>query len=268
MAANPIHGVIIKPLSGYTEHLIELSEDRIINKINEEFKAFASSRKKLRNFETVYDELPKLDERYPLPVFTNMILRGLDTAPSKDITDAMVLTFAYPETSGIKHDKEKPRLDLLPYDALLRIGDVLTYGAAKYAPRNWESGMDWGRLSAAAQRHIASWQCGQDDDEESGLPHLAHAVCCLLFLLAYSIRRIGKDDRGSYSHVNTVQEKEVKNETEKCPACWAVYKSEEQHPCGNPYGCDYCRRMGVPHCNCPEPNFYKKRSPFSSPSFY
>jgi len=36
---------------------------------------------------------------------------------------------------------------------------------------------------SAAMRHLIARIKGQQVDEESGLPHLAHCVCCLLFLL-------------------------------------------------------------------------------------
>ena len=61
--------------------------------------------------------------------------------------------------------------------------------------RNWEKGMDWSRLYAAALRHLTAWWRGNDIDHESGLPHLAHALCCINFLLAYELRGMGRDDR-------------------------------------------------------------------------
>ena len=50
---------------------------------------------------------------------------------------------------GRKDDTAKPRMDLIPPELLEGVADVLTYGAAKYAPRNWEHGMAWGRVFAA-----------------------------------------------------------------------------------------------------------------------
>lgn len=62
--------------------------------------------------------------------------------------------------------------------------------------RNWEKGIDWGRLLGAALRHLAAWANGIEVDEESGHPHLAHAACCVLMLLALVKRGQGDDDRG------------------------------------------------------------------------
>ena len=98
-------------------------------------------------------------------------------------------------TEGVKLDAGKPRWDLLPFDALDEVAIVLDYGAQKYAARNWEKGMAWGRLLAAALRHLAKWAIGHDLDAESGLPHLSHAACCVLMLLALHKRGVGTDDR-------------------------------------------------------------------------
>ncbi len=86
---------------------------------------------------------------------------------------------------GQKHDAEKPRMDLLPFDALWKVAEVLTYGARKYTPDNWRRVPDArARYLAAALRHLASWSQGERLDPESGLPHLGHAACCVLFLLS------------------------------------------------------------------------------------
>ena len=96
-----------------------------------------------------------------------------------------------------KFDTDKPRMDLIPTDAVREIAKVLTYGAQKYNARNWESngGMKWGRLYAAIQRHLSDYWEGRDLDDETNLLHLAHAGCDILMLIAYQLRGIGMDDR-------------------------------------------------------------------------
>lgn len=97
---------------------------------------------------------------------------------------------------AVKFDLGKPRYDLVPWDALEEVVRVLNYGAQKYDPRNWEKGTAWSRMFSAGIRHDADfWQKLQDIDPESGLPHLAHGICCRLFLLSYWLRQVGKDDR-------------------------------------------------------------------------
>lgn len=97
--------------------------------------------------------------------------------------------------SGRKDDEGKLPLHLLPTDALEEIALVLQFGAEKYAPRNWEKGMDWSRVYSAALRHLFAWWRGEDHDRETKLLHLSHAACCLLFALSYQIRQTGNDDR-------------------------------------------------------------------------
>lgn len=99
------------------------------------------------------------------------------------------------EMEGRKDDQGKPRMELLPGDALNEIAKVLTFGAAKYEDRNWERGMKWGRPFGALMRHMWAWWQGEDKDPETGLSHLAHAACCILFLLSYELRKAGEDDR-------------------------------------------------------------------------
>lgn len=98
-------------------------------------------------------------------------------------------------TEGVKHDKEKPQLDLIPAEAIFALGEILTTGSQKYDRRNWEKGMDWGRIFAALMRHLWAWWGGQDKDVESGRSHLWHALACITFLVAYEQRKIGTDSR-------------------------------------------------------------------------
>lgn len=77
---------------------------------------------------------------------------------------------------GVKHDSGKLRWDLVPPNPMEELVKVYTAGASKYADRNWEKGMAWGRIFAAILRHIWAWRCGLKKDEESGLHPLAHAA--------------------------------------------------------------------------------------------
>ncbi len=98
-------------------------------------------------------------------------------------------------TEGVKLDTNKDPWHLAPFDAITAIVKVLAFGAKKYAPRNWEKGMDWSRLYSALMRHLVAWWSGEKADSDTGYSHLWHAGCCILFLIAYEIRGIGKDDR-------------------------------------------------------------------------
>lgn len=95
---------------------------------------------------------------------------------------------------GIKFDAGKLEWGLLPIEPVQEVIKVLMYGAKKYTHKigkktisgadNWKMIDDIpGRYYNASMRHITSWKTGEKSDPETGLPHLAHAVCCLLFML-------------------------------------------------------------------------------------
>ena len=87
------------------------------------------------------------------------------------------------KTSGIKYDTDKPMMDLIPPLMELEVAKVLTVGAQKYSPGNWRNLEDGHRrYIAAAKRHINALSQGITLDDETGLHHAAHAVCCLMFL--------------------------------------------------------------------------------------
>lgn len=115
------------------------------------------------------------------------------------------MTTSTKPTEGLKFDSEKTRLELLPPELLFAVGDILTFGAKKYADRNWELGMKWSRVFGALNRHLWSWWGGKlpttksflfgELDMETGRSHLWHAGCCIAFLITYEERKIGEDDR-------------------------------------------------------------------------
>ena len=85
---------------------------------------------------------------------------------------------------GLKYDGEKPMMHLLPPKAINEVAKVLTFGAQKYDEENWRK-LDnlQSRYTSGALRHIFAHIDSETLDTESGLSHLAHAICCLLFKL-------------------------------------------------------------------------------------
>lgn len=84
--------------------------------------------------------------------------------------------------NGLKYDEGKPMLDLIPPEAIMAIGKVMTYGAMKYGPNNWQ-GVEPRRYVAALLRHLMAYQAGEMDDPESGMPHLWHVATNAAFLV-------------------------------------------------------------------------------------
>lgn len=90
------------------------------------------------------------------------------------------------EHDGRKDDEGKVRYDLLETEFERDVANILTIGAEKYGPNNWQ-GVDNAedRYYAALRRHIAAWRMGEKIDPESNQSHLAHAACNLMFLMHF-----------------------------------------------------------------------------------
>jgi hypothetical protein len=75
-------------------------------------------------------------------------------------------------------------LHLWPETATVLGSLALLDGALKYGRSNFRViGVRASIYVDAARRHLAKWFEGQDDDPDSGLPHLAHALACLAILV-------------------------------------------------------------------------------------
>jgi hypothetical protein len=102
-----------------------------------------------------------------------------------------------------KLDNGKLRWDLLPIECVEDVVKVITMGANKYAPNNWQT-IDNAeeRFYAALLRHLSAWRQGETKDPESGLSHLAHIMCNLTFLLWFEkskekAKELKQDSAGS-----------------------------------------------------------------------
>lgn len=100
-------------------------------------------------------------------------------------------TFGPLRGTGLKFDGDKPRMELLIQGmprALEAVGQVLTFGAQKYAAHSWQSVEDnHNRYWAAKIRHELQRAKGEEVDSETGLLHLAHEACNALFLLELAL---------------------------------------------------------------------------------
>jgi hypothetical protein len=80
-------------------------------------------------------------------------------------------------TGAVRFNSGKLRVDLIPPEAIEAYAEVMTFGANKYNDRNWEKGMPLNSsFIASALRHLYKWQKGEENDEETGLHHLAHML--------------------------------------------------------------------------------------------
>ena len=121
--------------------------------------------------------------------------------------------------TGIKYDGEKPMMHLLPPKAINEVAKVLTFGAQKYDEENWRK-LDnlQSRYTSGALRHIFAHIDSEALDTESGLSHLAHAICCLLFKLEIELEDAkSKEEEPRESDVT---------EHQACPDALESYRQE------------------------------------------
>lgn len=85
--------------------------------------------------------------------------------------------------TGLKFDTGKLQYSLIPVETTQALAEVLSFGASKYAPNNWqlvENGEQ--RYLDALYRHLQAYRSGESHDPESGLHHLSHALTNVAFL--------------------------------------------------------------------------------------
>ena len=69
--------------------------------------------------------------------------------------------------SGAVRDsaKGKPRLDLIPYECLDRVGIWYGLGAIKYGDNNWRKGQTSSQVFASMMRHASKYAQGMRDED-------------------------------------------------------------------------------------------------------
>lgn len=101
--------------------------------------------------------------------------------------------------NGIKYDNDKLRWSLLPFNVMVDVVKVLMYGSKKYEDDNWKKVDNTKeRYFNAGMRHFLAWWMGEKLDEETKLSHLAHAICCLIFLLWFEKEEKGDDNSNRF----------------------------------------------------------------------
>lgn len=82
-----------------------------------------------------------------------------------------------------KADNGKTRLDLVSPTFIEAVGKIRTFGVSKYGDSDSWAKVEPQRYMAALLRHINAYRMGEETDKESGMPHLWHAACNLMFLI-------------------------------------------------------------------------------------
>ncbi|QHJ77771.1 MAG: hypothetical protein [Bacteriophage sp.] len=149
-------------------------------------KKWAYAKGNAASFNLLPDEITRIyrDEISGLTSYAREIDAPKYEVPNSKLIAHRVKAQADSPVTGVKHDSDKPRFSLLPLKQVWDIVAVLEFGAKKYAPGNWQKVPDAkNRYFDAAMRHLCAWRSGEKRDPETNLPHLAHAACCLLFLM-------------------------------------------------------------------------------------
>jgi hypothetical protein len=106
-----------------------------------------------------------------------------------------------------KNDMGKLEWEMMPEEALEEVMKVLQFGANKYGKWNWldnANEAEYTRIMNAIERHFKKFKKGQDLDEESSLPELAHVIVNCLFILQYQCLDVGIDNRRKNTKTTTL----------------------------------------------------------------
>lgn len=129
---------------------------------------------------------------------------------------------------------DKIPFHLWPETATIMGSLGLLDGMLKYGRHNWrESGVRASIYIDAVRRHITAWFEGEDNDPDSGLPHMAHALACLAIIVDSEACGNLNDDRmfpGNYrKFINklTPYVKRLKElHKDKSPHHWTIKDKE------------------------------------------
>lgn len=86
------------------------------------------------------------------------------------------------EEQFMKADAGKNMLSLIDPHFVILLGEILSFGAQKYSPNNWQLCEDTSRYKDALLRHLYAYLSGEQLDKESGMSHLGHATFGLMCL--------------------------------------------------------------------------------------
>jgi len=88
---------------------------------------------------------------------------------------------------ALRYNEGKDAWALVDFIAMRPLVQVLMFGAKKYAPGNWTKGMNRMNILESLQRHMVALFAGEQNDPESGLPHIGHIMCNCMFYSYYSL---------------------------------------------------------------------------------
>lgn len=109
---------------------------------------------------------------------------------------------------AINNSDNKPRLSLIPKEALFELGKALTHGEQRYGTHNYREGIKISYLLDAAFRHLSQFNEGENIDEQSQTNHLGNVMAnCAMAL--YMLNNMSSfDDRFKIS-TSSIKEEDI-----------------------------------------------------------
>jgi hypothetical protein len=122
-----------------------------------------------------------------------------DAAGIKSITIGPPPSIKYPtgNPKDLIGSRKPPLMSVVPAPALWHLGQAMANGASKYGAMNFrDAGVRASIYIDAANRHMSAWfDSKQENAEDSGVHHLAHAMACMAILLDCTETGMLIDDR-------------------------------------------------------------------------
>lgn len=83
----------------------------------------------------------------------------------------------------MKNSKNKTRWNIVPFEIIEQIAEILTYGAERYGDNTWKN-VDKKLWYDAMMRHVAEYSKGKKyNDKDWNHHHLMHAICNAMFIV-------------------------------------------------------------------------------------
>lgn len=99
-------------------------------------------------------------------------------------------------SGGLKNDKGKRKLSLVPMVAVEAAAEAFEVGEKKYGRYNYYKGMSASRLIDALLRHVNAFNEGEERDPIDGQLHLGSVIACASMIL--QLQKMGNLDDDRY----------------------------------------------------------------------
>lgn len=102
------------------------------------------------------------------------------------IQNLEIAHFKVKQNKALRYNEWKIRWSLVDWKSMEPMVQVLEFGAKKYEEENWKKPMDKTQILNSAIRHLIAMMNGEENDPESGLPHVGHLMCNSMFYSFHS----------------------------------------------------------------------------------